>query len=115
MYFEDVLTFLQSSINPYLFVETLQIFLSNQSNVYYHMFVQIALGGGCISTLVAFVWLFRAVFYQMCFQTASPKGGIVTMVTLGQKFETADNWENGNFVISLSTYVIIWILKTCIL
>ena len=33
----------------------------------------------------------------------------------GQKFETADNWENGNFVISLSTYVIIWILKTCIL
>ena len=55
MFFEDVLTFLQSSINPYLFVETLQIFLSNQSNVYYHMFVQIALGGGCIFTLVAFV------------------------------------------------------------
>ena len=25
--------------------------------------------------------------------------------TTGQKFETADNWENGNCVISLSKYV----------
>ena len=27
------------------------------------------------------------------------------MLTYGQKFETADNWENGNCVISLSKYV----------
>ena len=26
-------------------------------------------------------------------------------LTVGQKFETADNWENGNCVISLSKYV----------
>ena len=76
MYFEDVLTFLQSSINPYLFVETLQIFLSNQSNVYYHMFVQIALGGGCIFTLVAFVWLFSTVSPQF----ACLSGCIITLV-----------------------------------
>ena len=82
MYFEDVLTFLQSSINPYLFVETLQIFLSNPSNVYYHMFVQIALGGGCIFTLVAFVWLFSTVDFQMCPQGTCMSRSIVALAAL---------------------------------
>ena len=88
MYFEDVLTFLQSSINPYLFVETLQIFLSNQSNVYYHMFVQIALGCGCIFTLVAFVWFFSTMYFQMPTQIACLWGCIITLVAFVWLFFT---------------------------
>ena len=35
---------------------------------------------GCKVTLVAFIWLFSTVFYQMCPQTVCPRGCIVTLV-----------------------------------
>ena len=43
---------------------------------------------GCIITLVAFVWLFPTVHYQMCLQSVCPRRGKVTLVPFVWLFST---------------------------
>ena len=67
---------LKTPISPY---SALTAFIQLFSSMSFHMSLQIVCVMGCKSTLAAFVWLSFTVYYQMCFQTACPKGWIVTM------------------------------------
>ena len=58
------------------------------SSVFFQMFPQITCLGGCIFTLVAYVWLFSTVSFQMAPQMACLRGCIVTLVTFVQFFST---------------------------
>ena len=52
------------------------------------MFPQIACQRGCIVTLVAFIWFFSAVCFQMCPQMACLRGYIVTLIAFVWPFST---------------------------
>ena len=54
------------------------------------MFAQSACVCGCIVTLIAFVWFFSIVCFQMCFQILCLGGNKVTMFAFKQFFTTMD-------------------------
>ena len=62
---------------------TLVAFLWLFSTVCFQMCPQFTYPRGCIVTLVAFVWLFSTVLFQMSPQMASMRRGIVTLIALG--------------------------------
>ena len=61
-------------------IVTLLAFVWLFSTVRFQMSPQIACLWGCKVTLVAFVWLFSTVRFQMCSQMACTRRGIVTLV-----------------------------------
>ena len=61
-------------------VVTLVAFVWFFSTVCFQMPPQIACLRRCIVTLVTFVWFFATVCCQMCFQMALPRGSIFTLV-----------------------------------
>ena len=71
-----------------LIVGILVAFVWFFSTVRFQMCPQTACPRGCISTLVASVWLFSTVSFQMCPQIAWIRAGIITLVASVWLFST---------------------------
>ena len=67
---------------------TLVAFIWLFLTVNFQMCIQMACLRGCIITLAAFVWLFSTVRFKMCSQIACKRRGIVTLVALVWLFST---------------------------
>ena len=67
---------------------TLVAFIWLFSTVHFQMCLQNACIGGCIVTLVALIWLHSTVRFQMCPQTACPNRCKVTLVAFVRLFST---------------------------
>ena len=69
-------------------IATLVAFIWLFSTMCFQMSLQIAWLTGCKVTLVAFVWLFSTVDFQMCFQGACITGFKITLVAFVWLFST---------------------------